>query len=337
MLRTHTIAVLLVTAFISALVSNHACAVQRTHVSAILGADTNTATGCTAAAPCRFFQAAMTVTDPNGEVVALDSGGYGAITITQSVAIIAPNGVYAGISVFPNVNGVTIATPNINVVLRGLTINGQGGNDGINMTAGNKLTLENCVISNLGGNGILVTGAITVRISDSTIRGNVFQGVELLDGARGTITRSIVSSNGGGGILTQGDSANTITTADIADSTISQNQGIGVSTVSHNASAVVRVSVRNSHAIRNSTGLSAISTTGTTASLSASGNIISDNFFGIVATGATANVWASDNLVTDNFSIGFFNQGGIFKSAHNNVLRNNEVNTNGSIIPVANK
>ncbi len=331
MLRTTIIITCL---FAAAVVSTNVQAVQRTHVSAAIGADSNTATGCTAAAPCRFFQAAMTVTDPNGEVVVLDSGGYGAVTITRSVALIAPAGVYAGISVFPNVNGVTIATPGINVVLRGLTINGQGGNDGINMTAGNRLSVENCVISNLGGSGINVNGATTVRISNTTVRGNAFQGIELFNGAHGTITQATVSSNGGG-ILTQGSFANTVTTTDIADSTISQNIGIGVSTVSQNAAAVVRVSVRNSHAIRNSTGLAAVSTTGTTASLSASGNIVSDNFFGIAATGANARVWASDNLVTNNLSIGFFNQGGIFKSARDNVLRNNEVNTNGSIIPVA--
>jgi Right handed beta helix region len=336
MSRTHTIEALLVTAFISALGTNQAYAVQRTHVSAAIGNDINTASNCAPVAPCRTFQAAMGVTDQNGEVVVLDSGGYGAVTITQSVSIIAPNGVYAGISVFPNVNGVTIATPGINVVLRGLTINGQGGKDGINMSAGNRLTIENCAISNLGGNGIVVNGITTVRISDTTIRGNAFQGVELLNGARGTITRSTVNSNGGGGILTQGSFANTITTADIADSTISQNQGIGVSAVSQNASAVIKVSVRNSRAIRNSTGLAVFSTTGTTASLSASGNIVSDNLFGIAASGASANVWASDNLITDN-GTGFKTQGAIFKSAHDNVVRNNNLNIEGTLFPIAKK
>lgn len=53
-------------------------AVQRAHVSASAGSDTNAATGCTATAPCRFFQPAMSVVDNNGEVIALDSGGYGA-------------------------------------------------------------------------------------------------------------------------------------------------------------------------------------------------------------------------------------------------------------------
>ena len=177
MLRTHALALLLAT--VATLASPQAQAVQRTHVSAAFGNDANTATNCTAAAPCRFFAAAMSVTDNNGEVIVLDSGGYGAVTITKSLALIAPTGVYAGISVFPGADGVTIATPGVNVVLRGLSINGQGGNNGINMTAGNKLTVENCVISNLAQNGINVNGTVTVRVTDTIVRDNSSVGIYL--------------------------------------------------------------------------------------------------------------------------------------------------------------
>jgi hypothetical protein len=38
-----------------------------------------------------------------------------------------------------------------NVVLRGLTIVGQGGNNGIVITAGPSLTVENCVVNNFTG------------------------------------------------------------------------------------------------------------------------------------------------------------------------------------------
>ena len=56
----------LFTAVAATFISLQAQAVQRTHVSAAFGADSNTASNCTAAAPCRFFTAAMSVTDPNG-------------------------------------------------------------------------------------------------------------------------------------------------------------------------------------------------------------------------------------------------------------------------------
>ena len=87
MLRPHLLALGFTFAIAAGVFSTSAQAVQRTHVSAAFGNDANTATNCTAAAPCRFFQAAMTVTDTNGEVVVLDSGGYGAVTITKSLSL----------------------------------------------------------------------------------------------------------------------------------------------------------------------------------------------------------------------------------------------------------
>src|SRR2546423_875533 len=62
------------------------------------GADRN---ACTRDLPCRNFDAAINNTVAGGEVVALDSGGYGKITsITKSIAIIAPLGIHAAMSVF---------------------------------------------------------------------------------------------------------------------------------------------------------------------------------------------------------------------------------------------
>ena len=98
MFRTYSVALLF--ALLSALVGGRAEAVQRAHV-ATYGLDSNTSSGCSVANPCRFFQAATTVVDPNGEVVVLDSGGYGAVVLTKSISLIAPTGVYAGISAFP--------------------------------------------------------------------------------------------------------------------------------------------------------------------------------------------------------------------------------------------
>jgi Right handed beta helix region len=322
-------------AAIAVLAVTEAHAVQRTHVSAAIGNDANTASNCTAAAPCRFFTAAMSVTDNNGEVIVLDSGGYGAVTITQSVALIAPTGVYAGISVFPGADGVTIATPGVNVVLRGLTINGQGGNAGINMTAGNSLTVENCVISNLTQKGIAVFGATTVNVTDSVIRRSGSFGIEFRNGVKATITRAVVSGHvGNNAIAVAGDLANTTTTVNIADSTLDGNSN-GVSAVSFNATAVVNVSVRDSRAVRNAgTGLVAQSGAGAAVSLSASNNIVANNINGIVAIGSGAKVWASGNTVSDNAVNGLQNNVALFETAGNNAVRNNGVNTIGTITAV---
>ena len=314
MLRTPVIICL----FAAATVSTSVHAVQRTHVSATIGADTNTATGCTAAAPCRNFQAAMKVTDPNGEVVVLDSGSYGGANITQSVSLIAPSGVFAGISVPANSTGVLIHQAGINVVLRGITIKGQANSErGILMTAGSKLTVENCEISNLFS-GISVVGPVTVRITDTIVRGNVIAGIQLNDGTRSTVTRTTVADNGSFGIATElGSFQNAITTTDIADSTITKNGVAGVTAISRSvnvAASAVKVTVRNSSVAGNETGLLANANTAAAVSLSASNNIISSNTFGISAVGANANVLASDNLINDN-GTGFKTQGAIFKSA----------------------
>ena len=316
-------------------ISLQAEAVQRTHVSAAFGADSNAASNCTAVAPCRFFTAAMSVTDTNGEVIVLDSGGYGGVTITKSVALIAPTGVYAGISVFPGANGVTIATAGVDVVLRGLTINGQGGNNGINMTAGNSLTVENCVISNLTQNGISVTGVTNVNITDSMVRRNGGNGIVLLNGVKATITRAMVSGHGGGnGISVEGGVASTTTTANIADSTFDGNF-FGVFVFSNNATAVVNVSVRDSRAVRNVTfGLVAQSNEGAAVSLSASNNIVANNEIGIGAFFAGAKVWASGNTVSDNAGVGLRNNSALFETAGNNAVRNNGAN-DGTITAIA--
>lgn len=327
--------IVLLLAAVSAFATFQTHAVQRTHVSAAIGDDNNTATGCTALAPCRFFQSAMTVTDPNGEVVVLDSGGYGAVVIKQSVALIAPKGVFAGISVFPGVSGVEsgveIAADGINVILRGLTINGQGGFNGVHMDRkNNKLTIEDCVISNLESSGIVVTGTSIVRIINTIIRDNGFIGAYLLDGARGTIIRSIISGNVDCGVVAQGVTDSTITTIDIAKSTISGNV-CGIELVS-NSNTVSKISVRDSRIVRNiNAGLSALSVVGT-ASLAASNNIVSNNGLGIEASGKDAKVWASGNTVSDNETAGLLNQGGaVFDTASNNAVRNNAPDFIGTI------
>src|SRR5947209_20205984 len=67
---------------------------QRTFVSA----NGNDANLCTRTFPCRSFAAAVALTNSDGEVIVLDSGGYGPVTITQAVSLISPEGVYAGIT-----------------------------------------------------------------------------------------------------------------------------------------------------------------------------------------------------------------------------------------------
>src|SRR2546430_13238022 len=74
-----------VTLFVSFTLCCLTQAAPRTFVSG-LGSDANP---CTRTAPCRTFQMAHDTVDPNGEVLALDSAGYGTLTITKNVTISA--------------------------------------------------------------------------------------------------------------------------------------------------------------------------------------------------------------------------------------------------------
>ena len=67
-------------------------------------------------------------TDPEGEVIVLNTGGYGAVTITKSISFIAPLGIYASITVIGGGNGVTVnASASDIVIIKGLTIKGASG------------------------------------------------------------------------------------------------------------------------------------------------------------------------------------------------------------------
>jgi hypothetical protein len=131
-------------------------AAQRTFVASS-GDDAN---ACSLTAPCRTFAAAMTHTTDGGEVVVLDSAGYGTVTIAQSVSIIAPPGVYAGITASAGESALTIDGADVAVALRGLNVNGLAGSvHGIRFVRGRSLNIDDCIISGFGNSGIRVTGA----------------------------------------------------------------------------------------------------------------------------------------------------------------------------------
>jgi hypothetical protein len=186
--------------------------VQRAHVSAAHGADSNTAFNCDAVHPCRFFQAATTVVNSGGEVVALDSGGYGTVNITQSISLIAPAGVYAGISVFAGANGITIDTAGVSVTLRGLTINGMGGDTGVLMTSGEQLSIENSTIAGFTGaaSALEIATPARVFIKDSTIKDSKF-GIQVGYSATLNISNTSITGVTEEGVMIFGGSAGTTT------------------------------------------------------------------------------------------------------------------------------
>jgi hypothetical protein len=155
-----------------------ASAAQRTFARSD-GVDTNP---CSIASPCRSFSAAITHTDPDGEIVVLDSAGYGIVTVNKGVSIIAPPGIYAGVSVPSGSDGIDVAASGKKVVLRGLAINGQGGDVGINITAAAQVNIEHCIVSNMGGDGIFITSGGAVYIDHVVVRSNGGSGIFIASG-----------------------------------------------------------------------------------------------------------------------------------------------------------
>src|SRR6516165_12673346 len=82
----------------------------------------NDANPCTGGSPCKTFQHAHDVVLAGGEISVLDTGGYGTLTISKAISIVAI-GVEASIAIPSGSNGINInAGSTDKVSLRGLTL-----------------------------------------------------------------------------------------------------------------------------------------------------------------------------------------------------------------------
>jgi len=276
-------------------------AAQRTFV-ATSGNDAN---GCTLAAPCRAFAKALTVTDPGGEIVVLDSGGYGAVTVNKNVTIQAPAGVYAGVSVSAG-DGITVAAPATKVVLRGLTVNGLGGANGVRVQSG-EVHIEGMVISNMTAAGVLVEGGSTVRLSGVTARTNA-DGLRVAPGA-GT------------------------TTVLVRDSEFSNNAVTGVAVAPSAAGAVARVTLERSSVTKNGAGVATAPGASATGAVVLTQTVASDNAgAGVSASGSTASVFVRESTITRNGTGLLQASAGVLTACGANLLVGNTTPQSGSII-----
>jgi hypothetical protein len=213
-----------------------ALAGPRSFVSAVSGSDLNP---CSRTLPCRSFAAAVLQTDVDGEVIPIDSGGFGVVTITQSVSIVSPLGVYAGITAGAG-DALLVAAGNFaHVTLKNLYFNSVGADTGINADTVGALYIDGCVLNGFvtgiffnptssnsrlyvsntfvrrSEAGIQVIGGFNTRAVIESVRlhGNTI-GV-FVQNAEATIRKSVASSGdkgfavGAGGKLTIEDSIST--------------------------------------------------------------------------------------------------------------------------------
>jgi hypothetical protein len=290
--------------FLALLASASMAQAQRTFVSG-LGNDANP---CSRTAPCRNFAQAISQTNPGGEVVALDSAGYGLLVITKAVTVQAPPGVYAATP------GVTIAAGTRDVVvLRGLAVVNSGpqmDGDGIVYYSGYVTHIESCVVAGFNTNNagiFLYGGGGSFFIKDCTVRGN-FNGIWFRPGGGqtqvGVIERVRLEDNG-------------------------TNGGIGLLLWEG-----ARVSIRDSVISRTYFGLAANANSGTS-ELTLENCLVSNNQVGILGGGSagTSTVRVSNSTVIDNLvglSVGGPN-GGIITRGNNTVEGNTTKDVDGTL------
>jgi hypothetical protein len=113
---------------------------------------------CCRTAPCKTFAGAISKTAAGGETSVLDPAGFGAVTITKSIGIVAESN--EG-SILASMTSVSInAGPNDTVLLHGLFIDGAGASIQINrsMITQNGVGLANRnggQIASFGNNAIV--------------------------------------------------------------------------------------------------------------------------------------------------------------------------------------
>jgi hypothetical protein len=298
---------------------------QRTFVASN-GSD---ASPCSLAQPCRGFARAITQTSPGGEVIVLDSAGYGPVTITKSVSVIAPAGIYAGISVFSG-DGVTVNAPGAIVVLRGLSISGQGGNNGISLLAAARLRVENCLVSGMHVAGISHTAAAPdaeLIVLDTVVRDNLDSGVYFFANIGSLVLDHVRSEHNGGDGASITPSAGSIgALATITDSVFTHNEGNGIAANSVSGATVTIVVERSVMASNGQNGFVAISPDGAGV-VSVSRSMLNDNGshgLAILGYGGSIKGIAVENVAHRNSENGIRLDG----TASNVLLKGNAGNGN---------
>ncbi|HXD33281.1 MAG TPA: right-handed parallel beta-helix repeat-containing protein [Pyrinomonadaceae bacterium] len=287
----------------------------RTWVSGV-GDDVNP---CSRTAPCKTWAGAISKTFINGEIDALDPGGYGTLVITKSITVDGGTGSGWGSTLASGTNGFTINIavnandPLRTAILKHLSINGAGasgtvgtrtGVNGVNYVQGIATIIEDCQIFNFGTNGILVNLTTTGNLS---------------------VTRTTVDNNQVG--IRQTTTTGTLNVS-IADSTIQNSTSNGIqvdagtcnvanSTIDHNggAGAVAQGAIGS---VLNVDNCSVTDNTGA----------------GIQAGTAVATVRASNNSVHRN-GTGMSQSAGIFETCKDNKVRGNITETSGTFTDIA--
>jgi len=313
------------------------------------------------ATPCRSIGAALAQTDPGGEIIVLDSAGYGTVTINKAVSVIAPPGIYAGITVTA---GIGIDVTAGAVTLRGLTIRGLGGQVGIHVGAA-QARIDRCVISGFGlygihadaanaevhvrdtqiaqcSEGMRFDGAIHFTLERVRTEANTSVGLNALNGAGGSARELVSVRNGNYGVGLTAQPAGVACYLALDGAVVSDNGAAGISAgIAAAVASRVLLAVTRSVIAGNGADGIAVSTQGTgSASAMVAACAISANALrGVAAMGNGAAAAVCGNQITGNGGVGLAQVGGaVLKSEGDNMVDGNNggaAQTSGALTALA--
>ena len=286
---------------------------SQTFVSATLGSDSNP---CTRMSPCMTFAAALAQTTAGGEIVVIDPGDFGPVTIAKAISISYDADSAAGATPLSGTSGIVVsAGANDSINLRGLTFDGvnASGTSGVVFSSGARLHVENCVFLGFTTSGITFSpgagSAVTTQlvVQDTTILNNA---TGLLIQPTGGIAANValrqlrIDDNTGEGLRIDGTGGSGAIKATLADSTASHNASNGIDAVSGPGNASVDI-MRVVAASNGSAGIQSNQASGT-ASVTVGSSMIYANAIGMQATGGAGLLSYGNNQVTGNASNGSF-------------------------------
>jgi len=297
------------------------------------GSDSNP---CTFGSPCKTFQQAVNVVAGGGEVTAIDSAGFGPVTISHAVTITSPAGVEAGIAAMSGGNAITIsAGTNDAISISGMVLDGaaRAANNGIQFNSGGSLNVQDCTIRNFANDGILFepNGTSQLFVTNALLAGNEVDGIDInptnTGAVTGTIERVRSQSNGQQGVAI-GAASNAMTLT-IGSSVIADNTASGISV---GAATGLNLTVSDS-TIANNGGSGIFSNAATSDIMVTATKIANNSVFGVLVSGSTT-IWLTRSTLTgNNNGSGTESSGSLFTFGDNAVAGNSNGNGAGASIP----
>jgi hypothetical protein len=305
----------IVAALIAVVLVGHGAPARATAVRTFVSGHGTDSGTCGVGAPCRTFAFALTQTSAGGEIVVLDSAGYGVVTIAQAVSITNEQGVEAAVTVGSGA-GITVSAGGGDTVnLSGLTLIGGGGANGILVNSAGTVIIQNCVT-----HGFTQSGISAAPTADLTL--DVFN--------------SVSSNNGIGFNITPPSGTPAVHATFQGVQALSNGlDGLTVDS-SLMAGGFIQLVLVNSTASGNAqNGLNAISAGGTgSTSVWSLGSTLSFNFSGLTETGVNTNAFIGSSRIMGNIEFGFsLSNSATLKSWGNNLI--SDLNEQGSSSAIA--